>query len=189
MSKARTLINLARHSSRADRLQKSGPAAQVARLTVDPKRPRPTKQVYAKPGGFVRVHRPGVHEQPTLARLLSVGNHGITVADDQGRPLRVRHEHVTEGHAAPSGRERAAFAAALNAQGIPVPLPERFLQLNHAGHAPRRATRSQLELMSALTAHGVPYDLGAIQEGATFEDAEQLLGMYITDPDGKIGEV
>lgn len=189
MSRTRTMINLARHERRAEQLAKgqAAPSKPPARLTIDPKKPKRPRPTYTPAGGYVRVQRPGLHEQPALARLLSVGKHGITVADDQGRPMRVRHEHVLEGHAAPSGQERALFAGALASQGIPVPLEERFLKQDHVGSTPRRPTASQLALMEAVTAHGVPYDVPTIAEHATWEEAERLISMFVSDPKGEIG--
>lgn len=188
MSATRRMISLARIARRAELLQKSRGGKAAGRLAVDSTRKPRKAPVYPDPGGYVRVQRPNLHEQPMLARLLSVGRHGITVADANGRSVRVRHEHVLERHAAPTGRERAGFSQALAAQGIPVPLAERFLKTDSQGRAVRRPTSSQLALLQAIgEGHGVPVDLAAVQEGATYDEAEAILGMFITDPTGKIG--
>lgn len=174
---------MARWRKTTNQLAKAQQTTKPPRLSVNTqKQPR----AYAAPGGFVRVQRPDQHAEPILARLVAVGEHGITATTERGHRLRVRHAHVVEPNALPSGRERAQFAASLADAGVPVPLDEQYLHLNAEGKALRRATQSQIALMQALTGHGVPYNLEAIT-AASYDDAEALIGQYVTDPAGKIG--
>jgi len=183
LRKAQGVIALARFRSARDRLRKS--AAQPAALTVDPK--AAPKAQGPQPGAFVRVQRPNVHPQPTLARLLSSGKDGVLVMDAQGRAVKVRHTHVVDRVARPTARERATFASETAAMGIPQSLEDRFLSLDPQGQPARRPTAAQLGLLQELTAHGIPVDLARIGTDATYDDAEDLLARYVTDPEEKIG--
>lgn len=191
MSVTRMFIRLNR-LKRGSRLAKSQPAGSAVRprLEINPTRAKetqpPIKPTTARPGGYVRVQRPDMHAAPILARCISVGKDGIMIHDDRGTRVKVRHAHVLEAHATPTGQERAGFARALAAQGVPVGLEEQFLQLDAAGRPRRRPTASQLQLLEALTQHGTPIDLEGVRAGATYEDALALLRRYVTDPAGRV---
>lgn len=185
MKTTHAILALARHARAARALEKSaahaGPKVAV-KLAKQP----PTPQ-HSKPGDYVRVQRPEMHDQPTLARVLSSGKHGVTVSDAAGQRIKVRHEHVTERQSAPSGKVRAEFASALSAAGVPMSIEDRFLQLDHTGAAKRRAGLDQLALMEHLTTQfGVPIDTDRVQSDATYDDAQELLAMYVDDPEGRI---
>lgn len=190
LSKTLDIIALAKFRTRAGELRKSG--APGVRVGVK-KRPltaeRKAKQPQAQPGAFVRVQRADIHSQPTLARVLSHGEHGITAMDATGRRVKVRHEHVVEKSARPTARERAEFATQLGSTGIPVSLEDRFLNLDPQGQPARRPSLSQLELLQEIARHGVPIDMARVGEHATFDEAEALLERYVTDPTGTIGLV
>lgn len=187
----RTMLALARFE-RQDLLHKSasGTRRQQPKLALDPKKastPQPSKDLQI--GDYLRVQRPGLHQEKILARLLAVGKDGVTVADQRGQKVRVRHDHIVERHAQPSGAERAAFARALHSQGVPVPLEDRFLRLDPQGRPARRVSTSQIALMERLASYGIPVDVARIREEATYAEAEELLSDYVTDPDGRIGTV
>jgi len=178
---ARAVLAVARHTTKAKTPGKAGPKLGVD-IAKQPKQPK-----LPAPGDYVRVMRPGMHDVPTLARAVSSGRHGVTVADANGRNIKVRHEHILEHQAAPTGKERAEFASALSAAGVPVSAADRFLKLDHTGTAKRRAGLDQLALMEHLTTQfGVPIDLARVQSDATFDDAQELLSQYVDDPEGRI---
>jgi hypothetical protein len=182
------VLTLARHTRAAAQLQKSkvpGVKLGVKLGEKPPKDPKPPK--LPMPGDYVRVQRPGMHDAPTLGRAVSSGKHGVMIEDPHGRKIKVRHEHILEHHAAPTGKERAEFANSLSAAGVPVSLTDRFMQLDHTGTAKRRPDLSQLAMLETLTTqYGVPIDMERVQGGATFDDAQELLGRFVDDPEGRI---
>lgn len=160
-------------------LQKGGaPGAAKAAAKAQP--------VTARPGNYARVQRPGMHQQPVLARVVGAGQHGITVLDDSGQKVRVRHEHVIEAHSQPSTNERAQFARQLASSGVPIGLDQQFLKLDPHGRPRRRPTVSQLGMLEALTDHGVPLDLDGIRESASYDDAQALIDRFVNDPAGVV---
>jgi hypothetical protein len=184
---ARAFLTLARHRTAAAGMVKAHTARPKVAVNVakQPKPPKPPKQ--PNPGDYVRVQRPGMHDAPTLARALSSGRHGVTVADSNGRRVKVRHEHVLEHQSAPTGKERAEFASSLHAAGVPVSLADRFMLLDHTGTPARRAGLDQLALLEHLTTQfGVPIDMARVQSDATFDDAQALLSQFVDDPEGRI---
>lgn len=178
----RAIVHIARIRN-GDRLHKS--AGKVSKsLVLDPKvKPKiPDAVGQPRPGDYLRVQRPGLHQAPILAKLVGSGQHGVTVEDQTGKQIRVRHEHVLEHHPQPAPKERAGFARALHAQGVPMPVQERFLKLDAHGIAARRPTAEQLANVEQLTAYGIPLDVAAITEDASYEDVRALLAQYIDDP-------
>jgi hypothetical protein len=187
MNTTHAILTLARHAAAARNLAKSaGVHQKVAVKLAKLQKPEPQPKL-PKPGDYVRVQRPGMHDAPTLARAVSSGRHGVTVSDADGRKIKVRHEHVIEHQSAPTGKERAEFASSLNAAGVPTSVADRFLLLDHTGTAKRRAGLDQLALMEHLTTQfGVPIDIGRVQSDATYDDAQELLERYIDDPEGRV---
>ncbi len=190
-SDSRSVIGLARFRAAAARLQK-GQAAAVPpqpKVTVNPtKQPKqPQAPNMPAPGDYVRVMRPGMHKEPILARTLAAGRHGVTVADGEGRKLKVRHEHVAERYPRPTPKERAEFNRQLAAMGVPIGLEDRFLKLDADGKATRRPSIDQLAMLETLTTqYGIPVDMEAVQTDASFDQAQELLGRYVDDPEGRV---
>lgn len=178
----RAIIHIARIRN-GEQLHKS--AGKVSKsLVLDPKaKPKiPDAAGQPKPGDYMRVQRPGMHAAPILAKLVGSGRHGVTVEDQTGKQIRVRHEHVLEHHPQPAPKERAGFVRALHAQGVPMPVQERFLKIDAHGVAARRPSAEQLANLEQLTAFGIPIDMEAVSEDASYDDVQQLLANYIDDP-------
>lgn len=175
--RTRDRIALVRFQTHADRLSKSGGRRQSVGLRTDANVPEQP----AQRSGFVRVQRPGQHPQPVVAQLMSAGTHGITVRDANGQTTKVRHAHVLDNDVKLTAKERAQFAQALHARGVAGDPQEMF----HTGTA-RRPTTSQRDLLSALVEEGVPLDMDAIRDLATYDDVQALLERYVSDPDGRI---
>ncbi len=156
------------------------------KLGIDPKKRTSKHQI--KPGAFVRVQRPDLHQAPTLTRLICMGKDGVRVCDDQGRAINIRHDHIVEHVPGVTGKERAAFALSVAGRGVPLSLEDRFFHQSHDGQAPRRATVHQLSLLDHLTQHGIPVDMSRVREGASYDDAQAILRRFVNDPDGRIIE-
>lgn len=186
MSATKEILTLARfHQSRENLRKSSKPAAQLT-LAKDAK-PQP-KPASSMPGDLVRVQRPGMHQAPIVASLVSTGRHGIVARDSSGRHIKVRHEHVVDMRPMTTARDRAEYASELAAAGVEVPIEARFLKLSPKGSADRRSTESQRALMEVLaSSHGVPLDMERISEHASYDEAEELLARYVTDDAGRIG--
>lgn len=188
----RATLTLARHRAALRKSDSAAPKKIAINLNRKPnplglkEAPKLPNQVAAG-GDYVRVMRPGLHQEPVLARTVASGKHGITAIDNTGRQIKVRHEHVVERYAVPAPSERGTFASALAAQGVPVSLDERFLKLDASGQARRRPSLDQLALLEVLsTQYGVPIDMERTQNDASFDDAQALLARYVSDPEGRI---
>src|SRR5215813_2997168 len=136
MSSVHAILALAHFAQARDELRKATPHISL-RLGIDmnkpPTRPKPPKA--PRSGSYARVMRPGMHDKPVLARVVSSGKHGITAVDHGGKPIKIRHEDVISYHESPTPQDRAELMRALSAQGVPVSLEDRFLKLDGLGRA------------------------------------------------------
>jgi hypothetical protein len=139
-----------------------------------------------RPGDYARVQRPAHHAQPTLTRIVSSGAHGVVALDDNGQQVRVRHEHVLEAHAQPTPQERAEFARAVAAQGVPISTEDRYVTTDAHGRSRRRPTASQLMLLESMAEHGTPIDIESVRESATYEEVQELLRRFVIDPSNRL---